>query len=99
MARRRNRDSTGHWVDLGANARIDLPTLGASAIKCCYAATGIPGSSALTQKVQCANTNMIFSDVEKTIFDEKISLNVNLPLVNPACWAGVLTSRPNFNAR
>ena len=37
--------------------------------------------------------------IGKNIFDEKISLNVSVLLVNPACQAGVLTSRPNFKAR
>jgi hypothetical protein len=37
--------------------------------------------------------------IGKSSFDEKISLNVSAPLVNPACWAGALSSRPNFKAR
>jgi hypothetical protein len=42
---------------------------------------------------------MTFFEATKSSLDEKISLNVNARLVNPACRAGVLTSRPNFNAR
>jgi hypothetical protein len=42
---------------------------------------------------------MIVPGAEKTIRAEKISLNVSPLLVNPACQAGVRTSRPNFNAR
>jgi hypothetical protein len=40
-----------------------------------------------------------FFDARKSALDEKISLNVSARLVNPAWQAGVLTSRPNFNAR
>ena len=32
-------------------------------------------------------------------YEEKISLNVSRLLLNPARMAGVLTSRPDFNAR
>jgi hypothetical protein len=42
---------------------------------------------------------MTFFEATKSSLDEKISLNVNARLVNPACRVGVLTSRPNFNAR
>jgi 2-polyprenyl-6-methoxyphenol hydroxylase-like FAD-dependent oxidoreductase len=82
---------------LQSHGAPSLPTTGASAIKCCYAARGISASSALTQMVQCPNANMI-PDAKNTIRDEKISLSVNCLLVNPACIAGVLTSRPNLSA-
>jgi hypothetical protein len=39
-----------------------------------------------------------FSAAEKTIGDEKISLNFSRRVVSPAWIAGVLISRPNFNA-
>jgi hypothetical protein len=42
---------------------------------------------------------MTFLDATKSSLDEKTSLIVGARLVNPACWAGVLTSRPNFNAQ
>jgi len=42
---------------------------------------------------------MSFFDASKSSFDEKIFLKVNARLVNPACHAGVLTSRPHFDAR
>jgi hypothetical protein len=45
---------------------------GAYAIKCGYAARGIPGSSALTRMVQCTNANMIFPDAKNTMRDEKM---------------------------
>jgi hypothetical protein len=38
---------------------------------------------------------MTFFNARKTIFDEKTALNVGMRLVNPACIAGVLSSRPN----
>jgi hypothetical protein len=37
--------------------------------------------------------------ISKNILVEKISLNVSARLVNLACIAGVLTSRPNLSAR
>jgi hypothetical protein len=44
-----------------------------------------------------SKTNMAFFNAKKTI-DEKISLNVSSLVVNSACMAGVLTSRPNLRA-
>ena len=44
------------------------------------------------------SANSTFVDATKSSLDEKISLNVSALLVNPACRAGVLTSRPNFSA-
>jgi hypothetical protein len=38
------------------------------------------------------------SDIERTIADGKISLNVSRRVVSPACIAGVLISPPNFSA-
>jgi hypothetical protein len=35
---------------------------------------------------------------QKTVLDEKISLNVSRRAAIPACMAGVRTSRPNFSA-
>jgi hypothetical protein len=45
------------------------------------------------------NTNVTFRSAQEYLVEEKISLNVNRLVVNPACMAGVLTSRPNFSAR
>jgi hypothetical protein len=39
-----------------------------------------------------------FSAAEKTIGDKKISLKFSRRVVGPAWIAGVLISRPNFNA-
>ena len=72
--------------------------LGASSIKCCYAAKGISVASALPKIVECANTNIIFSDAKGTILNEKTSLNVSFLWANPACRADVLTYCPNLNA-
>jgi hypothetical protein len=52
----------------------------------------------LTNKAESKNTNVTFRGAQKCIAEEKISLNVSRLLVNPACMAGVLKSRPNFNA-
>jgi len=40
---------------------------------------------------------MTFFGNHKNILDE-IALNVSNLFVNPACMAGILTSRPNFTA-
>jgi hypothetical protein len=71
------------------NLKAKFPN-GASAIKCCYAPTGIHVSSTMTEIVKWASAN---------ILDEKIFLSLSRHLVNPACMTSVLTSRPNFNAR
>ena len=52
----------------------------------------------MTEIVEETKINTTLSDTKKTILEEKISLNVNRLLVNPACTAGVPTSRPNFSA-
>jgi hypothetical protein len=41
---------------------------------------------------------MTLIDFKKVIADEKISLNISRRVVSPAWIAGVLISRPNFNA-
>ena len=75
------------------------PTVGASAIECCYAATGIRLSSPRTDLAEQTNTHMTFFHTKRIVVDEKTSLNVSRRFVRPAWMAGVLTSRPNFNAR
>ena len=55
-------------------------------------------SSTLTNMVESKNTNAILCSAKKLIVEEKISLNVSRLVVNPACMAGVRTSRPNFSA-
>jgi hypothetical protein len=64
---------------------------GASVIKCCYAARDIGISSTVDESVDLRNANMTLIDFKKVIADQKISLNVSLRLVSPACIAGVLT--------
>ena len=83
----------------GELLKLGIDLSGASAIKCCYAARAILSSAVRTERVQRANTNRIFLGAKKTIRAEKTSLHVSALLTSPACWAGVLTSRPNFNAR
>ena len=73
--------------------------MGASVIKCGWAARGIPRAATLTARVVSKSANKKFFDARKTILNETISLNVSHFLVNPTCWAGVLTLRPKFNAR
>jgi hypothetical protein len=45
------------------------------------------------------STKIIFFGNGKNSLDKKISLKVSDLLLNPACIAGVRTSRPNFKAR
>src|SRR5439155_18616150 len=71
---------------------------GASAIQCCYAATERRESSTLTDTGESKNANVTLRNANKSIVDEKISLNVSRLVTNPACMAGVLSSRPNFSA-
>ena len=78
---------------------ISAPHLqGASAIQCCYAATERRESSTLTDTGESKNANVTLRIANKSIVDEKISLNVSRLATNPACMAGVLSSRPNFSA-
>jgi hypothetical protein len=71
---------------------------GASVIQCCYAAIESCESSILINKAESKNTTVTFCSTKKCIVEEKISLNVSRPEVNPACIAGVLTARPNLSA-
>jgi len=78
--------------------KLSQPISGASAIQCCCAAIEIRESSTLNNKAESKNTTMTFCSTRKCIVEEKISLNISRLEVNPACIAGVLTSRPNFSA-
>jgi hypothetical protein len=53
----------------------------------------------LTGWHELKSANRTFSDGTKSNLNEKISLKVSGLVLNPACMAGVLTSRPNFKAR
>jgi hypothetical protein len=53
----------------------------------------------VTGRVETKSPKRTFFGNRKNILHEKISLNVSDLLVNPACMAGVLVSRPNFKAR
>jgi len=81
-----------------ADLRAPMRTDGASAIQCCYAATERRESSTLTDTGESKNANVTLRNANKSIVDEKISLNVSRLVTNPACMAGVLSSRPNFSA-
>ena len=71
---------------------------GASVINCCHAAQG-SAISAESDVAEQTKTITISPDARKTIPAVKISRSVSRLLVNPACIAGVRTSRPNFSAR
>lgn len=88
------------WVVLHIVFKRSLVSAGpgASAIQCCYAATERRESSTLTDTGESKNANVTLRNANKSIVDEKISLNVSRLVTNPACMAGVLSSRPNFSA-
>ena len=88
------------WVVLHIVFKRSLVSAGpgASAIQCCYAATERRESSTLTDTGESKNANVTLRSANKSIVDEKISLNVSRLVTNPACMAGVLSSRPNFSA-
>jgi hypothetical protein len=52
-----------------------------------------------TGRAGTKSTKIIFFGNGKNSLDKKISLKVSDLLVNPACMAGVRTSRPNFKAQ
>jgi hypothetical protein len=72
--------------------------VGASAIRYYYTAIERHESSTLPNAVESKNTNVTFCSANTCIVEGKISLNVSRLVVNPACIAGVRTSRPNFSA-
>jgi hypothetical protein len=53
----------------------------------------------VTGRAEIISTKMTFFGNHKIFVNEKISLQVSDRLLNPACLAGVRTSRPNFKAR
>ena len=53
----------------------------------------------VTGRAEIYSTKRTFLGNRKKILEEKISLNVSDLWVNPACMAGVRTSRPNFKAQ
>ena len=53
----------------------------------------------LTDLLNLLNRKTRFFNAQKTIADEKISLNVSRRLASPACIAGVLISDPNLSPR
>ena len=76
-----------------------LPMNGASAIKCCYAATGIGMTAAAAALCELANTSTSLGDEIGLRGDVKMSRMVSRRVASPACIAGVRVSRPNFSAR
>jgi hypothetical protein len=53
----------------------------------------------VTVRTETKSTKITFFGYGKYRFDKKISLQVSDFWVNPACLAGVRTSRLNFRAR
>jgi hypothetical protein len=97
---RPNPKARGIGAKRSANASaVIVVQNGASVIQCCYAAIERRQSPTSTNMAGSKNTNITFRSAQECIVEEKISLNVSRFLVNPACMAEVLTSRPNFSAR
>ncbi len=73
--------------------------LGASVIKCCYAATGMcmTAAAAVLRKSANASTSLSHQTTRRT--DTKMSRRVSRRVASPACIAGVRVSRPNLSAR
>ena len=88
---------SGSWVRLLKQRR--RKTGGASAIKCCYAATGIGMTAAAAALCELANTSTSLGDEIGLRGDVKMSRMVSRRVASPACIAGVRVSRPNFSAR
>ena len=55
-------------------------------------------SSTVTEAVEKTKTTRNPPNATRTVLEEKICLKVSRLLVNPACTAGVRTSRPEFQS-
>ena len=70
-----------------------------SAIKCYYAARGISTTAVAGLRVPANAIASGSINIDRDVgVHTKISLSVSRRVVSPACIAGVLVSRPNFNA-
>ncbi len=67
--------------------------LGASAVKCCYAASGNRMAGEVAGVGDLVNTSASLHDNKGISVDAKISLNVRHRVGRPACIAGVRISR------
>ena len=72
--------------------------IGASGIKCCYAATGMYMTAAAAVLRASANASTSLSHNTTHRRDSKMSRRVSRRVARPACIAGVRVSRPNFSA-
>ena len=74
------------------------PKLGASAIKCCYAAAG-SGTGAEESGLRApVSRKTSIRNHKGIVVAKKMSRKVSRRVVRPACIAGVRISRPNFRA-
>ena len=80
----------GH--ELGRN------TIGASAIKCCYAAAASGSGAEETGLRAPVSRKTSIRDHKGIVVAKKMSRKVSRRVVRPACIAGVRISRPNFRA-
>ena len=101
-ASRANSRGAAYWSD-GDVARVYWGTtngylIGASVIKCCYAATGMYMTAAAALLRRSANIRTSLSHEIRRRRDTKMSRRVSRRVARPACIAGVRISRPNFSA-
>ena len=77
---------------------FDRDFIGASAIKCCYAAAGSGTGAEETGLRALLSTKTSIRDHKGIVVAKKMSRKVSRRVVRPACIAGVRISRPNFRA-
>ena len=72
--------------------------MGASAIKCCYAAAGSGTGEGESELRAPVSTQTSIRNHKGIVVAKKMSRKVSRRVVRPACIAGVRISRPNFRA-
>ena len=84
--------------DTPETERTDYGMIGASAIKCCYAAAGSGTGAEETGLRAPVSRKTSIRDHKGIVVAKKMSRKVSRRVVRPACIAGVRISRPNFRA-
>ena len=77
---------------------FDEEAIGASAIKCCYAAAGSGAGVEETGLRAPVSRKTSIRAHKGIVVAKKMSRKVSRRMVRPACIAGVRISRPNFRA-
>ena len=84
--------------ELSGCRTLQAQPIGASVIKCCYAATGMYMTAAAAILRELASVSTSLSDDTRLRRDTKMSRRVSRRVASPACIAGVRVSRPHFSA-